>query len=35
MSKSISNARQRDIVLRASHVAKTYEEGDLRTDVLQ
>ncbi|WP_267224190.1 lipoprotein-releasing ABC transporter ATP-binding protein LolD [Dyella silvae] len=23
-----------DIVLRASHIAKTYEEGDLKTDVL-
>ncbi len=27
------NARN-DVVLRASHVAKSYEEGDLRTDVL-
>jgi lipoprotein-releasing system ATP-binding protein len=29
----MTNASQ-DIVLRASHIAKTYEEGDLRTKVL-
>ena len=23
-----------DVVMRASHIAKTYEEGDLKTDVL-
>lgn len=30
----MSNPMTNDIVLRASHVAKTYEEGDLRTPVL-
>ncbi|AHX12738.1 lipoprotein ABC transporter ATP-binding protein [Dyella jiangningensis] len=30
MSKVMTN----DIVLRASHIAKVYEEGDLKTDVL-
>jgi lipoprotein-releasing system ATP-binding protein len=30
----MSNPMTNDIVLRASHVAKTYEEGDLRTTVL-
>ena len=33
MSNPMTNASQ-DIVLRASHIAKTYEEGDLRTKVL-
>lgn len=33
MSKPMTNASS-DIVLRASHIAKTYEEGDLRTTVL-
>jgi lipoprotein-releasing system ATP-binding protein len=33
MSNPMTNASQ-DIVLRASHIAKTYEEGDLRTRVL-
>jgi lipoprotein-releasing system ATP-binding protein len=33
MSDPMTNASQ-DIVLRASHIAKTYEEGDLRTKVL-
>jgi len=32
MSKPMSH--NNDIVLRASHIAKTYEEGDLKTDVL-
>jgi lipoprotein-releasing system ATP-binding protein len=33
MSNPMTNASQ-DIVLRASHIAKTYEEGHLRTKVL-
>ena len=33
MSKPMTNAAS-DIVLRASHIAKTYAEGDLRTTVL-
>jgi lipoprotein-releasing system ATP-binding protein len=33
MNKPMTNAST-DIVLRASHIAKTYEEGDLRTTVL-
>jgi lipoprotein-releasing system ATP-binding protein len=33
MSKPMTNASS-DIVLRASHIAKTYAEGDLRTTVL-
>ncbi|RDS86542.1 lipoprotein-releasing ABC transporter ATP-binding protein LolD [Dyella psychrodurans] len=33
MSKPMTSASS-DIVLRASHIAKTYEEGDLRTTVL-
>ena len=32
MSKPMSH--NNDIVLRTSHIAKTYEEGDLKTDVL-
>lgn len=32
MNKPMSH--NNDIVLRASHIAKTYEEGDLKTDVL-
>jgi lipoprotein-releasing system ATP-binding protein len=32
MSKPMTTAS--DTVLRASHIAKTYQEGDLRTDVL-
>ena len=37
MSKPMTNpvnVASNDIVLRASHIAKTYEEGDLRTEVL-
>ena len=34
MSNPMTNAANNNIVLRASHVAKTYEEGDLRTTVL-
>jgi len=30
----MSNVMTNDIVLRASHIAKVYEEGDLKTDVL-
>ena len=30
----MSNAMTNDVVLRASHIAKVYEEGDLKTDVL-
>lgn len=30
----MSNIMTNDIVLRASHIAKVYEEGDLKTDVL-
>lgn len=30
----MNNPMSNDLVLRASHVAKTYEEGDLRTPVL-
>jgi lipoprotein-releasing system ATP-binding protein len=30
----MSNAMTDNIVLRASHIAKTYQEGGLRTDVL-
>lgn len=33
MNKPMTN-RSSDIVLRASHIAKTYEEGDLHTKVL-
>lgn len=33
MSNSMSQ-NNNDIVLRASHIAKVYEEGDLKTDVL-
>jgi lipoprotein-releasing system ATP-binding protein len=33
MNKPMTNTST-DIVLRASHIAKTYEEGDLRTKVL-
>jgi lipoprotein-releasing system ATP-binding protein len=33
MNKAMTNGSS-DIVLRASHIAKTYEEGDLRTKVL-
>ncbi|KLD65905.1 lipoprotein ABC transporter ATP-binding protein [Dyella japonica DSM 16301] len=32
MNKPMSSAN--DVVMRASHIAKTYEEGDLKTDVL-
>jgi len=35
MNASSTNAEKKsDLVLRASHVAKTYDEGGLRTDVL-
>jgi lipoprotein-releasing system ATP-binding protein len=34
MNKSMTKNAPTDIVLRASHIAKTYEEGDLRTTVL-
>lgn len=32
MNKPMNSAN--DVVMRASHIAKTYEEGDLKTDVL-
>ena len=32
MNKPMKSAN--DVVMRASHIAKTYEEGDLKTDVL-
>jgi lipoprotein-releasing system ATP-binding protein len=34
MSETAMSSASAEIVLRASHVAKTYAEGDLRTDVL-
>jgi lipoprotein-releasing system ATP-binding protein len=34
MNKTMSNGSSSDIVLRASNIAKIYEEGDLRTKVL-